>query len=218
MIKSIIFDLDGTLIESLSSIVHSMNFLLEKEGFPIHPFDNYRMFVGDGVTKLVERSFPEINSDNVRHYVSEYIKIYVESWREKTIPFNGIYHMLEKFQKNDINMFILSNKRDDLTKLQTVELFPDINFIDVRGAVADIPKKPDPAAAIEMLTLNNLSPGETIFIGDSGVDMQTALNGGMNSGGVLWGFRSRKELMENGADYLFETPSDIIRTVLEGNC
>ncbi|MCK5220422.1 MAG: HAD family hydrolase [Candidatus Aminicenantes bacterium] len=217
MIKTIIFDLDGTLIESLSSIVHSMNVLLIKEGFPTHPFDNYRMFVGDGVTKLVERSFPGINSDKIRHYVNEYIRIYIESWREKTIPFEGIYHMLKKFQISDINMFILSNKRDDLTKLQTAELFPDIDFLDVRGAVAGIPKKPDPVAAIEMLSMNNLSPEETIFIGDSGVDMQTAVKGGMISGGVLWGFRSREELIENGAEFLFESPLEIIMTVLEEN-
>jgi len=214
MIKTIIFDLDGTLIESLSSIVNSMNFLLEKEGFPKHPFDNYRMFVGDGVTSLVERSFPEINSDKIRAYVKEYINIYTDNWREKTIPFDGTHQMLHVFQKSNINMFILSNKRDDLTKLQIAELFSDINFLDVRGAVAGIPKKPDPVAAIEMLTMNKLAPEETIFIGDSGVDIQTAVNGGMIPGGVLWGFRSREELVENGAKHLFKAPSDIIRTVL----
>ena len=217
MIKTIIFDLDGTLIESLSSIVHSMNVLLIKEGLPVYSIAEYKMFLGDGVTRLVERSFPEISSEKLRYCIEEYINIYTNSWREKTIPFEGIYHMLKKFQISDINMFILSNKRDDLTKLQTAELFPDINFLDIRGAVAGIPKKPDPVAAIEMLSMNNLSPEETIFIGDSGVDMQTAVNGGMISGGVLWGFRSREELIENEAKFLFETPSEIIRTVLEAN-
>ncbi len=217
MIKTIIFDLDGTLIESLSSIVNSMNFLLEKEGFPIYSSDEYKMFLGDGVTRLVERSFPEIRSDKLQYYIKEYINIYTNSWREKTIPFEGICQMLKEFQESNINMFILSNKRDDLTKLQTGELFSDINFLDVRGAVEGIPNKPVPDTAIQMLNLNKLSPKETIFIGDSGVDIQTAVSGGMISGGVLWGFRSREELIENGAEFLFETPSEIIRTVLEAN-
>ncbi|MCK5004659.1 MAG: HAD family hydrolase [Candidatus Aminicenantes bacterium] len=217
MIKTIIFDLDGTLIESLSSIVYSMNFLLKKEGFPIYSTDEYKMFIGDGVTRLVELSFPELNSDKLRYYIKEYINIYINSWREKTIPFEGICQMLKKFQKNGINMFILSNKRDDITKLQVGELFSDINFLDVRGAVAGIPKKPEPDVAIQMLNKNSFSPDETIFIGDSGVDMQTAVNGGMIPGGVLWGFRGREELSKSGAEYLFETPSEIIRAVLEKN-
>ncbi len=215
MIKTIIFDLDGTLIESLSSIVSSINFLLKKEGFPIHSDDEYKMFLGDGVTQLIERSFPEINSDKLEYYIKEYINIYTNSWREKTIAFDGINQMLRKFQKNKINMFILSNKRNDLTKLQVSELFSDINFLEVKGAIEGIPKKPNPHTAIQMLTGNNLSPKETMFIGDSGVDMETAINGGMIAGGVLWGFRSHEELEKTGADYLFETPSDIRRIILE---
>lgn len=214
MIKTIIFDLDGTLIESLTSIVSSMNLLLKNKGFPPYAFDDYRMFVGDGVEKLVERSFPGISTDQLAQYTDEYIGIYINSWREKTIPYDGIYPMLRKLQQNNINILILSNKRDDLTRLQVKELFPDIHFSDVRGAVSGIPKKPDPSIALQMQNNINSIPEETIFIGDSGVDMQTAVNGNMIAGGVLWGFRYRKELEEAGADHLFETPADILKTVL----
>ncbi len=213
MIKSIIFDLDGTLIESLTSIVSSMNILLAREGFPTHIFDDFRMFVGDGVEKLVKRSFPDIGEDQIRKYTKDYLDIYIETWREKTLPFKKIPSMLSKFQENGIKMFILSNKMDNLTKIQTAEFFPDIYFNDVRGATTGIPKKPDPGVAIQMLETAGLLPGESIFIGDSGVDIQTGIKTGMITGGVLWGFRSRKELEDNEADHLFEKPEDIIETV-----
>jgi len=213
MIRTIIFDLDGTLIESLTSIVKSMNDLLEKEGYRAHSFDSYRMFVGDGVEKLVERSFPGLNSEQIKKYTEKYIEIYIRTWREKTVPFPGIKKMLTVLQNNGKNLFILSNKRDDLTKLQTAELFPDTHFHEVRGAVPDTPKKPDPSAALQMLKANDLVPGESIFIGDSGVDMEAGVNSRMITGGVLWGFRSRLELTDNGALHLFETPEDIVDLV-----
>jgi len=215
MINTIIFDLDGTLIESLTSIVSSMNSLLENKGFPTHPFEDYRMFVGDGVEKLMERALPDSGKGMALKYTEEYIRIYIDTWRDKTIPFNGIIEMLNELKIKGKNLMILSNKRDDLTKLQVNELFPEISFSDVRGAIADIPKKPDPSTALEMVNSAGSKPGETMFIGDSGVDMLTGVNAGMISGGVLWGFRSRDELERDGADFLFQTPSDIIETVLK---
>jgi len=213
MIRTIIFDLDGTLIESLTSIVKSMNYLLEKEGYPSHPFESYRMFVGDGVEKLIERAFPSLSTDQVRKYTEEYIGIYKNSWKRDTKPFDGIPEMLRELQASRINLMILSNKRDDLTKYQTTQLFTEINFSDVRGAVDGIPKKPDPSTAVEMMNAAGSDPGETMFIGDSGVDMMTGINAGMSAGGVLWGFRNREELENHGADHLFEKPADIIKII-----
>ncbi len=217
MINTIIFDLDGTLIESLTSIVDSMNFLLSEKGFPTHPFENYRMFVGDGVEKLIERALPDPEQDMILKYTEEYIRIYKNTWRDKTIPFDGITEMLLNLQKKGKDLMVLSNKKDELTKLQVNELFPGIMFSDVRGAIDGIPKKPDPFTALEMVNSAGSDPGETMFIGDSGVDMLTGLNGGMRSGGVLWGFRSRNELLKNGAGFLFKTPADIVGTILADN-
>jgi len=214
MINTIIFDLDGTLIESLTSIVASMNSILKNNGFPTHPFEDYRMFVGDGVEKLVERALPDSGKEMALKFTEEYVRIYTDTWREKTIPFDGIIEMLNELKMKGKTLMILSNKRDDLTKLQVNELFPEISFSDVRGAIADIPKKPDPLTALKMVNSAGSKPGETIFIGDSGVDMLTGVNAGMTSGGVLWGFRSREELKRDGANFLFQTPLDIVKTLL----
>lgn len=202
MIKTIIFDLDGTLIESMTSIVSSMNLLLKNKGFTPHTFENYRMFVGDGVEKLVERSIPVAEKDKLEKYTKEYIDIYTKTWRERTVPFDGIVDMLKEFQSTGINLNILSNKRDDLTRLQVRELFSDIRFHNVRGAIKGVPKKPDPSVAMEMMANSGSVPAETVFIGDSGVDMQTGLRGNMTPVGVSWGFRSREELLENGAEFI----------------
>ncbi len=215
MIKTVIFDLDGTLIESLTSIMESMNLLLESNGFPVHTADDYKKFVGDGVEKLIERSVPKTENINLAHYVAEFTEIYLKEWEKSTIPFDGINEMLSDLEQAGLNMFILSNKTDELTKIQVSELFPEINFIKVMGAKKEIPKKPDPITAIKMLKENNLTHSEAIFIGDSGIDMETAVRSRMIPGGVLWGFRDMEELNKSGAKVLFDSPHDITRFVLD---
>ncbi len=164
MINTIIFDLDGTLIESLTSIVNPMNDLLEKEGYPSHSFDSYRMFLGDGVEKLVERAFGNPGPDLIYKYTEKYMNIYMDTWRKNTIPFDGIMEMLKEFQKKRVNLMILSNKRDDLTKIQVNELFPKIKFFKVKGAVEGTPNKPDPSSALEMLNAAGIrSLGNNIY-------------------------------------------------------
>jgi len=211
MIKAVIFDLDGTLVNSIKSISDSMNFILKKYGFPTHSDEKYKIFVGEGMDELVHRALPEneIKNRDIDRFIKEYREIYGKFWRKSIKPFPGIISMLKELNKKKISLFVLSNKSDHYTKLQVKELFGDINFINIYGAVEGIPRKPDPSAAVKMLKKNNISPSETAFVGDTSIDIITALNGNMKPIGVSWGFRTKKELNDSGAEKILKKPADI---------
>lgn len=211
--KGIIFDLDGTLVNSLEDIADSMNKVLMNHGFPIHDIDAYKYFIGNGIKNLVRKTIPDAqrNEALIEECYKSMTEIYSRNYLNKTKPYHGIKELLSELSKLNLKLAVLSNKTDDFTKKIIAKFFPDINFTDVRGLTNEAYKKPDPKAAIEIAAEFKLHPDEIVYIGDTSVDMQTAVNAGMYPAGVLWGFREKEELLTHGAQFILEQPMDLFK-------
>jgi phosphoglycolate phosphatase len=212
--KTIIFDLDGTLIDSLEDIAVCMNQVLKELNLPIHEMNDYKYFVGGGISILVDNSLNALNkeiTDELKEKVTQRFKeIYDQKLHLKTKAYDGIYELLDELVTLDCNIGILSNKPHEFTVQYANSLFSKYNIKEVHGQKSDVPKKPDPIAAISIANSFNIPCEEIYFVGDTMVDMQTAVNANMIGIGVLWGFRDEKELMENGADFIVKHPLDIL--------
>jgi phosphoglycolate phosphatase len=212
-LRAAIFDLDGTLLDTLGDLALAYNAALGRLGFPTHPTDAYRNFVGSGIEASVRRSLPEGRADE--ETVSEVVKVvreeYAERWPLGTRPFGGIPDVLDDLVRRCVPMSILSNKPDDTARLMVGQLLPEWPFVVVSGARPGCPEKPDPVAALEIAGKMGARPDECAFIGDSGVDMQTARNSGMFGIGVLWGFRDERELRDSGAAAVAAKPSELLQ-------
>lgn len=208
--KALIFDLDGTLIDSLEDIALSMNDVLKEFNLPTHPLTAYNQFVGDGALYLTQRAVPKNSSQELIDAILErYKNVYDKALHHSTKPYDGIYELLEKLQTTTLKMGILSNKPHEFTLKYVENLFHQFNFKEVHGQKEDVPKKPHPQGAITIANAFNLSPNEIFYIGDTPTDIHTAKNAHMKSIGVLWGFRTKEELEEAGADFLAQHPNDI---------
>ncbi len=211
-IKAVIFDFDGTLVDSLGDIVLSMNKVLRESGFPEHGYEEYRYLVGKGIMDLVINSLPEENrgkNEIMLHY-KWYTQMYKENCLITTSPFEGIQDLLSGLKKKKIKTAVLSNKADDFTRYMCKQVFPKENFSVVLGARDGVPSKPHPALSLEIAQDLKVDSEDILFLGDSGSDMKTAVNAHMIPGGVLWGYRDREELETNGAKYIFEKPEDVL--------
>ncbi len=212
--KTIIFDLDGTLIDSLEDIAVCMNQVLKELNLPIHEMNDYKYFVGGGISILVDNALNALNkeiTDELKEKVTQRFKeIYDQKLHLKTKAYDGIYELLDELVSLDCNIGILSNKPHEFTVQYANSLFSKYNIKEVHGQKSDVPKKPDPIAAISIANSFNIPCEEIYFVGDTMVDMQTAVNANMIGIGVLWGFRDEKELMENGADFIVKHPLDIL--------
>ena len=208
-----IFDLDGTLLNTISDLAHSTNYALEKNGFPTHTIESYKRFVGNGINKLFERALPENERtvENIAKVRAVFLPYYDIHNTDFTEPYEGIYELLKELQSRGILLAVASNKYQTATEKLISAIFPDIKFAAVLGQREGIPVKPDPAIVHDIFKITSASPDETIYIGDSGVDMQTASNGGITSIGVTWGFRSREELVTSGACHIVDSAADILR-------
>lgn len=208
--KTIIFDLDGTLIDSMADIAVAANRALESLGLPTHPADAYRFFVGDGLAVLARRIVPENASDEQAAQVAETFKHYYEqNWHQTTRPYPGIMDMLELLSGHQINLAVLSNKPDEFTQIYVNRFFPEIDFKLVFGKRASVPKKPAPDAALEIAEELECNPDQCLFVGDTNVDIRTGKAAGMKTMGVTWGFRDRIELEKSGADIIIDTPHQL---------
>lgn len=210
--RAVIFDLDGTLVDSLDDIANSMNFVLKQHGHPEHQVDDYRWFIGNGVRRLVIQSLPRSHrkGEIVEQCLNE-IKIhYAENWNMETKPYPGILDLLKALQTRRIQCSVHSNKPDEFTKKMVSYYFADYRFTSIRGADTEVPNKPDPAGALIIANDSSLSPNKFLYVGDSGVDMQTAIAAGMKPVGVSWGFRPKKELLECGAFVILDRPLDLL--------
>ncbi|MDR2915810.1 MAG: HAD family hydrolase [Tannerella sp.] len=214
-LKLVIFDLDGTLLNTISDLAHSTNYALEKIGFPGHPVEAYKYFVGNGINKLFERALPENQKTdrNVAHIRDLFLPYYDQHNTDYTRPYDGIPDLLKILQSKNLMMAVASNKYQKATEKLIKHAFPDISFTAVLGQREGIPVKPDPAIVYDILKTANVLPEETIYIGDSGVDMQTALNCGIISIGVTWGFRPREELETAGANYIADSVNEILEII-----
>jgi phosphoglycolate phosphatase len=215
--EAVIFDMDGTLLDTLEDIADSMNAAIAKFGFPPHGLDAYRAYVGDGLEMLAYRVIPEQSRDEktVAQCVAAMRAIYRIHYADKSIPYDGIPELLDALSSRGIKMTILSNKLDEFTKEMAEKLLASWKFEVVSGITPRFPAKPDPASAIEISKTLNIKPDKIFFIGDTSIDMTTATRAGMFPVGVLWGFRDKKELIENGAKLLLAHPLDFVKYLQE---
>ena len=211
-----VFDLDGTLIDSLEDLADSANEVLTSFGFPTHALAEYRYFVGNGAKKLMERCLPEdkVSDDLVNEALSRYHIAYIERHLlVKTKPYAGILSMLKTLQEKHIPLGICTNKPHKAALLIVEKLFPAGMFQVVVGDTSTLPRKPDPTKLLNIAKEFGVLPSATAYLGDSGVDMETAVNAGALPIGVTWGFRNREELLEHGAKVLLDKPSDLFSQV-----
>lgn len=210
--KAIIFDLDGTLLNTLHDLAEAVNKGLGFMGFPQHEIEAYRYFVGEGREILARKVLPEDKRDpeHIERLVGYIDTEYLKTWRNHTVPYPGVVEMLNALNEKGIKMAILSNKPDDYTGIMVSELLPHWHFDFVTGILPGIPRKPDPAEALKIAGLFNVRPSEFIFMGDSSIDIKTALAAGMYPVGALWGFRTREELVGAGAKAVMEKPAEIL--------
>jgi phosphoglycolate phosphatase len=214
--NAVIFDMDGTLLDTLEDLGDCMNRVLERSGFPAHPIEAYKYFVGDGMRNLVKRVLPEdkCKEQTIARLQARMAEEYAIHWADKTRLYRGIAGLLDELVRREVRRAILSNKPHEFTTLMAERYFGKWRFDPVFGARDGIPSKPDPAAALETCRLWELDPGEVLYAGDTNTDMQTARRGGMFALGVLWGFRTREELEENGAQSVITTPEQMLRFFL----
>ena len=210
--QAILFDLDGTLLDTVDDLGDSMNILLERAGWPQHDMETYKFFIGDGVENLVRRALPEAQRDGatVASYVEAFRAEYDQRWANKTELYPGVPELLDALTGRKIKMAILSNKMDDFTQRVVAKLLSQWRFEVILGAQPDAPKKPDPTTALQVAKRLGLSPGDFLYLGDTKVDMMTATAAGMYAVGALWGFRPAEELTSSGAKTLIEKPPDLL--------
>jgi len=210
--KAVLFDLDGTLLDTLEGIAASCNRALLAHQLDPHPVNAYRYFVGDGMMTMIERAVPELRRDEltIALVAESFREDYVENWAVKTKPYEGIAEMLARLVDMGMPMAILSNKRDAFTEQCVEKMLADFSFFPVFGQRDTIAIKPDPAGAIEVAEKLAVAPGQVLFLGDSSVDMFTAGRAGMTPVGASWGFRGEEELQKSGAKYLLSHPSMLI--------
>lgn len=212
--KAIIFDLDGTLLDTLGDLARSINMVLEARGYPTHSLAAYRNFIGNGAPKLIQRSLPEgAGPELCSQCLEEFNEKYRTGLKDLTRPYPGIMDLLAKMARADLGLAILSNKAHDFSNTVVAHFFPKTGFKMVRGAQDHIPRKPDPQAALAMAAEFGLDSAEMVFLGDSAVDMQTAVNAGMHPVGASWGFCPREELVDHGAAKVIDHPSELLAEV-----
>ncbi|MBN1847429.1 MAG: HAD family hydrolase [Deltaproteobacteria bacterium] len=210
--EAVIFDLDGTLLDTLRDIADAGNAVLAGNGFPTHDVDAYRGFIGSGVPTLMNRALPKEkrNLETATRLADEFREEYNRNWNVSTKPYPGVAEMLDQLQSLSIKRAVLSNKPHDFAKLCVNGLLSSWTFDAVMGYNDQTPPKPDPKGALRIAARLKLSPSRILYVGDSDIDMRTAITAEMYPIGVLWGFRSKEELLENGARALLEKPQDLL--------
>jgi phosphoglycolate phosphatase len=210
--KASLFDLDGTLLNTLDDLADTANAALASLHHPVHPTDSYRYFVGEGLNILIKRIMPAACSEQqVAECEDIFKRMYALHWADKSRPYEGVEAMLSSLKKMGRKLAILSNKPDDFTGMCVKRYFPANMFACVYGQREGIPKKPDPAGALFIAERLGIKPADILYVGDTATDMQTGKSAGMMTAGVLWGFREINELQKNGADYIVSHPREIVK-------
>lgn len=218
MYKACIFDLDGTLTDTLESMTRSVNLTLEEMGLPVITLDQCREFVGSGARKLMERTLKTCGDEElvrIEEAMEIYGRVFAENCTYHVKPYDGIEEMLKELKEKGIYLAVLSNKPDGQARNVIHTFFGDELFEYVQGQKEEIPRKPDPAAVFAIMEKAGVSREECVYIGDSDVDMHTGKNAGVKTVGVSWGFRSKEVLQETGADVIIDHPKEL--TVIVNN-
>ncbi len=210
--RAVVFDLDGTLLDTLQDLANSMNAVLSRRGLATHELTAYKRMVGDGVRMLVTRALPDFlrGEEIVAAVVTEMRAEYARRQLEHTRPYPGIPELLDALASKHIPMAILSNKPHEATRAVVAALLSAWRFDVVQGETPETPRKPDPMGALSIATRLGIPPKEFLYLGDTDTDMKTANGAGMAAIGVLWGFRDREELLAHGARKLIETPLQLL--------
>jgi len=210
--KAVLFDLDGTLIDSVDDIGDAANRVLSNRGFPTHPISTYRLFVGEGVRVLFTRALPadKRNQDFIDTCLKEFIEDYRHNYNVKSKLYDGIPELLDALKAHPLKIAVLSNKPDSITKDCVASLLSKWDFDVVFGQRDSVPRKPDPQGAFEVAEKLAIPSSDFLYLGDTAVDMKTAVSAGMFPVGVLWGFRPLNELKENGAQAIIDAPAQLL--------
>ena len=216
MKKLVIFDLDGTLLNTIADLAQSTNHALEALGYPTHEETAYKFMVGNGINKLFERALPEgeKTEENVLKVRSHFVPYYDQHNADKSRPYPGIPELLSRLQSRQVQLAVASNKYQSATEKLVAHYFPTIRFAAVYGQREGIATKPDPTIVFDILKQTSIAPDDTLYVGDSGVDMQTALNAHVTACGVTWGFRPRTELEAFCPKHIVNTTEAIENIVL----
>lgn len=208
---AVIFDLDGTLLNTLDDLADAVNHVLGELGCPIHPVDAYRWMVGDGAPKLIERALPAERIDELHAQAFDgFREFYAAQSQVKTRPYEGVPELLDELEARSIPKSIVSNKPDGPTRELVADIFGRWGFVSLSGQREDIPKKPDPAMALEAAGAMGVAAERCLFVGDSNIDIRTGHNAGMTTIGVSWGFRGREELVAEGASAIIDDPLELL--------
>jgi len=210
--KLIIFDLDGTLLDTLQDLGDSCNAILEQYGYPTHPLVAYKKFVGNGVQKLIERALPEEarTAETITTLLAAFKTYYEQKPVSHTQPYIGIIPLLQELQSLGYLISVASNKYHEAVIPLMQQYFPNISFDLVLGHRAGHPAKPDPAIVLDSIQTLGVSKKNCFYVGDSSVDMDTANNAEVTAIGVTWGFRDEDELKQHGAKYIIHTPQELL--------
>ena len=212
MKKLVIFDLDGTLLNTIADLAAATNQALQHYGYPTHDTEAYRFFVGNGINKLFERALPEgeRTEENVLKIRSRFVPYYDEHNADLSCPYPGIPELLSALQQEEIMLAVASNKYQAATRKLIAHYFPAINFVEVLGQRKGIPAKPDPSIVHDIIAKASVKKEEVWYVGDSNVDMQTAHNAGVTAIGVTWGFRPRTELEALHPAYIIKKAAELL--------
>ena len=217
MKKLIIFDLDGTLINTIADLGACTNYALEKLGYPTHDIESYKFRVGNGINNLFRRSLPEgeKTDENVLRVRREFIPYYNAHNADRSRPYPGMVELLEALQTEGILLAVASNKYQEATTKIIGELYPSIRFSAVLGQREGINIKPDPQIVFDILQATGVDKADVLYVGDSGVDMQTGLNAGVETCGVTWGFRPRTELEPFHPQHIVDSVEELRQIIMK---
>ncbi len=215
MKKLVIFDLDGTLLNTIEDLGHAANYALEMNGFATHTMAAYRFFVGNGVRKLINRVLPEDyrNSETVEKVLKDFMVYYDEHNTDFTKPYSGIEELLITLREQNVKLAVASNKYQKAVERIIEHFFGNINFVAIEGQKDGVNAKPDPSIVFSILAKAKVPKSEVLYVGDSGVDMETARRACIDSAGVTWGFRPEKELVEYYAQNIIHNPDEILNLI-----
>lgn len=216
--KLAIFDLDGTLLDTIADLAAATNFALAHYGLPTHKEEEYKFFVGDGINKMFERALPEDkrNEEYITKLRSQFVPYYDVHNSDLSRPYPGMVELLKELQRNNIAIGVASNKYQEAAVKLVLQFFPGIDFALILGQREGVPSKPDPTIAYEIIEHTGIAKEDTVYIGDSCVDMQTGKNAGVTTVGVSWGFRPKAELESYNPDFIADN-ADELRKYLLGN-